>query len=266
MTMIFESILPKKSCVWLSLWALACVLTSGQAEAATLVSDDFTSDSTGWTGSGLSVSHTNAGFLVGSFAADALPGAIGASSDFTGDITYGGSLLSLSFSFQSVDVLPSGFGVIFGSGANVFSYYAVNPTTVGSWETLEVPMTYSANWLGGDENAFNSALGSVDFFEIEIAPGFSGISQPAQTYYLDNFTFSSAGVTSTAIPEPGLSILMVLGTGVLFLLRQRALRYQVASGFETWVFAEPQTFSESLRSRERKPAQRGGIGLIWPLR
>ena len=232
------------------------------ARAAVIVDETFT-DNAGWDTTGdLSLGVSGSGYLIGSFSAGAFGGSFIADSDssfgnFVGDLTgqdYAG-LTSLRFDFFSVDLLPSGFGVQFIGNSSTFTYN-LSPTVVGSFQNFEVPMFYTPSWGGGNEADFNAMLANVQSVEVFIFPGFDGLGIPAQTYYLDNFTYSSLALT--AIPEPGQSMLLIIGVVMVLGLRRR-MEVKGLLTPETdalaWMMAPPvrADLGESIEPPRRRP-------------
>ena len=250
---------------WIKILAAVAVLGGGgisSTRAAVIVTEPF-NDNADWDTTGdLTLGTSGSGYLIGTFSAGAFGGSFIADTDssfgnFVGDLTgqdYVG-LTTLRFDFFSVDVLPSGFGVQFIGNSTTFTYN-LSPSVIGSFQNFEVPMYYTSSWGGGNEAAFNAMLADVQSVEVFIFPGFDGLGIPEQTYYLDNFTYSSLALT--AIPEPGQSMLLIVGVVVVLGLRRR-MEVKGLLMPETdalaWMLAPPvrSDLGESIEPPRRRP-------------
>ena len=210
---------------------------AGEAAAATLGTETFGGGLSGWVDrdvNEMTVTY-NAGIgnapgsLQGSFAAqgEASPETdafriTGASSggNYTGDYwTDVPGFSSWSFSFYADDVLPSDLLIRFnGNGDTFLRTVLTQVTSVDSWYTVTVPLTY-AGWLGGSASAFSNALGSVSFIDVQLTRNGTG----AQNFYIDNFTLSDAGSGGT-VPEPSTAGLLLASVAVLRAARKRGSR------------------------------------------
>ncbi len=207
----------------------ACRVSSG----AILNLEDFTAvDGSGWVARDSFMSVTDPiNVLQGDFAdqgiffvpeTDAFRIATG--TDFLGDYTTGLPLVDypltqISFYLLAVNVLPTDLFIRISDGVNTFSYQ-FNPINFS--DTYVVNLAWSYGWNGLDENAFNAALASIDWIDIQISRNGSG----AQTYLLDNVQTLNTdiggpgGGGDTAVPEPATLSLFLLALTFLSVYRK----------------------------------------------
>jgi hypothetical protein len=202
---------------------LAALTASLPAVAAVVYTETF-ADAAGWTGPGFNTfSHQPAGgnpggHLVGSLSGGFSPqsgtffatnGAANAS--FFGNLA--GRIVSFDIFSDTLVPFALSFRFVGGSQTGVLNFVTSNLTT-GQWETLSFALNYDSHpWtLPGDGASFMDAVENVASMEIILLQ----TSQTASTYRLDNFA------VTTAIPEPGHSVLMLIGFGMIMTLRNRA--------------------------------------------
>lgn len=140
--------------------------------------------------------------------------------DYLSDVpTYKG----WGFSFYAEDVLPSLLMLSFDADGTVFNRI-VTPqvTSVGQWYTIEVPLVYDGQWIGGSALAFSNGLSNVGYIDIQVSR--SGDS--AQSYYVDNFALSELD----AIPEPTSVALFGVALAAVYAARRRKLEFGEKAG------------------------------------
>jgi hypothetical protein len=219
-----------------NIWVVAAIAGLAlQAQGAILLTDTFDSDDENWgdrDAGEMTVTYTGgfgnpAGSMQGTFAAQGSPLAETDAFRLTsglGDLTQGGTydLTAFAFDFYALNVLPSDLIFRFGDGVSTF-FRGVTLNAVESWQTFSLSLASVSGWFGGDQTAFDNALSSVTFVEIQLSR--SGIG--SQTYYLDNFELTGelaggggGGGGPSAIPEPNTISLLLLVVAMLLALRR----------------------------------------------
>ena len=209
------------------------------AKGASLVLEDFSSGTNGWTeiseAGGITFEYDDQGDnLKGSFAALPFPWMetdgfqITSGEDFLGDYT---GLTQIRFDFYAEDVLPSDLFIKLVSGLDMFSYqFSLGSMQVGTWATFTVNLLYDYGWQGpGGESAFNLALGAGGISSLQIE--FTRSGQSAQSFYLDNVQTLDTPIVESIIPEPSLAMQMLVGGFLLYSMRRRIAR-QLALSIE----------------------------------
>lgn len=215
------------------------VLLPLAGRAAIITTEDFDAGAAGWGSRDdlLSVSANDTDErLEGSFAGQFFPVdqtdafQLSSGDDFLG--SYAG-ITQISFDFFAVNILPSDMFIrLIDDEANVFTYQLTPTTPAGQWQSFTVDLAWSFGWEGDSESAFNTALGDIDFIEIELTRNGMG----AQTFYLDSFETldtpldggGGEGDGESVIPEP--QTLSLLVAAAIMVVRFRRKRQQQASG------------------------------------
>ncbi len=218
--------------IW-NIWVVAAIAGLAlQAQGAILLTDTFDANAENWGDRDvgeMTVAHSGvvgspAGSMEGSFALQGSPLAETDAFRLTaglGDLTQGGTydLTAFAFDFYAVNVLPSDLIFRFGDGTSTF-FRGVTLNSVTAWQTFSLSLASVSGWFGGDQTAFDNALSSVTFVEIQVSR--QGID--AQTFYMDNFELTGelAGAVGgpSAIPEPSTISLLLLVVAMLGALRR----------------------------------------------
>lgn len=222
----------RKSLVWAE-GAFVALGFALSGSAAVLYTETFTGSSAGWIDRDnlidWDVSY-NPGFgnpsgsLEGYFYPQDTPAPetdawrINSGANFLGDYyTDVPTFTAWRFSFYAQDTLPSDLTVRFGDGVNVFALaVGSGVTSVGSWFTVTVPLTYGVGWYGGSALDFANALGGVTFIDVQVTR--SGDME--QYYFMDNFELTDDPVNvASAIPEPSTGLFW-FGAILLYGLRR----------------------------------------------
>lgn len=203
---------------------LVCLPVLATFSSGAVVTEDFEAGAAGWIGTGdLSVSGTN-GYLAGVFQDSPLSGSFRAESgssngDFVGDLTRYADFASIRFDFMAEDAFPAGTALRFRGANNVTFSFGFSLNSIGSFQSVVIPTTFSSGWVGGTQAEFDTAFAAVQWMDVFMFAPAPLPGDPPSTFRLDNFAFSS--VLPTAIPEPGHSVLMVIGFVMIMTLRNR---------------------------------------------
>ena len=215
---------------FLAFMACNLFMSVPNASAVALYTNDFSTGAQGWSDRDVGeMTFTNSsGYIEGAFDQDVFSPEMDAfRSGNIGDVTQGGtySLTSFSFEFYAVNVVPSVLVFSFSDGTSTFST-GLSVSGTGSWLPYILSLTSLAGWSGGDQSAFDAALGNITFVELEILRN----GEDAQTYRLDNFQINGdltggGGGGPSAVPEPTtISLLLMI---VLLLGGLRRFRIHV---------------------------------------
>lgn len=128
-----------------------------------------------------------------------------------------------SFSFYAEDVLPSLLMVSFDANGTTFNRI-VTPQigSVGQWYTVELPLLYDGQWLGGSALAFSNGLSNVGYIDIQISRNGDG----NQSYYIDNFGLDKLD----AVPEPTAVALLGLALVGVYTARRKQFGFGEKEG------------------------------------
>lgn len=214
----------------LNMWYAAAIIGMAPlAQSAILLTDTFDVDAENWgdrDAGEMTVTYNGGvgntpGAMQGAFASQGSPLAetdafrlTSGLGDLTQSDTY--TLTAFSFDFYAVNILPSDLIFRFGDGVNTF-FRGVTLNAVTSWQTFSLSLASVSGWFGGDQTAFDNALSSVSFVEVQVSRAGTG----AQNYYMDNFQLTGelAGGPS-AVPEPSTISLLLLVLALLLSLRR----------------------------------------------
>ena len=125
------------------------------------------------------------------------------------------------FDFKAEDILPSDLVFRFSDGSNTF-FYPFAISSVGAWNRVYVPLSYSAGWIGGNASLFDLARQNVTSIEIQVTRNGTGF----QRYLVDNLE-----VRDFSIPEPDTLAFLVFGA--MTLLARRWFTGRRKHGVET---------------------------------
>ncbi len=216
---------------------LACILP-GAALAAVMVSEEFQSDP-GWLSRDgeMAVSWSSGtgnfpGSMQGTFAEQITPfpeidafridfNASGG--PWVGDYyTLYPSNTLLTFDFMADQILPSSLIIQISDGFTTFIRNLLPQVgSLGSFNSISIPLAYDGNWLGGSALQFSNVFGSVSFIDLQLTRN----STIAQNYYVDNFAINNDDISnppgpSTVVPEASTIQFAALAAAVIMFLRR----------------------------------------------
>jgi hypothetical protein len=140
---------------------------------------------------------------------------------YNGDYT---GIQSVSFDFNSMNVVPTGLALYFHSSADPLLIYQYDFTNqaiaygTGGWYSYTAPFTSSTGWSivgGGSTAAFSTDIVNVDWIGVYLQS--DGSSSPAEMYGMDNF--DPMGDEELPVPEPGTMYMLsavLLSLGMTF--------------------------------------------------
>jgi hypothetical protein len=254
-----QGLLPKLHLVL----GLGVFLYLSQLTFAAIVTEAFTDDDAGWFGvADLTVIHNASGYLQGTFEPGDFGGSFRADSessggDFVGNLTRYPTLETIRFDFMAEDVFPAGSALRFRGSNNITFSFGFSLSSIGIFQSFAIPVTYSSGWVGGTEAEFNAAFADVQWMDVFMFAPAPEINPSSSVYRLDNFEFSSLSLP--VIPEPGHSLLMLLGFAVIMSLRSRSNTLFQVSAATSGLAAHP--WEPDMR-RFREPAEGKGSSML----
>lgn len=213
---------------------LAAIMLLAQPARAVVinVTEDFSGGAAGWgdRDAGEMTVAWNGSAMQGDFAGGVFTPETDAFqlTSGLGDLTVGGTynLTSFTFNFFADTISPS--DVIFRFGDGISTFFRAASVGFNSLSLASV-----SGWFGGSQLAFDTALSSTTFLEVQVTRNGSD----AQTYRLDNFTLNGeldnggpGPGDPSAVPEPNtMNLLAFIGMIGFALKRYRWNRTNAAA-------------------------------------